>query len=303
MNKRIVITGAGGMLGRLCADWFTGLQGCDVFAFSRKEMDLSKDSSIRKALNSIGDFDVILNAAAMTDVDGCEDDSKLADQINGYAVGLMGSIAADQGAQVIHISSDYVFDGEKKEAYVERDEPNPISAYGESKHIGEEELFSSFPDHLAVRVSWLYGPGKAGFPEWVIRQAMAKEEVNVVSDKWGTTTSASEAVGYLESFVLSEEPYGGVLHMANTGTCSWNEWGQHCLDCAAEAGIPLKTKQLGEIKMDDLAKLANWKAKRPRRTSLATDQLTKDAGITPAPWQEAVAKFIEADLAPKILAE
>ncbi len=291
------------MLGRLCVDHFSGMTGCEVFALTRKEMDLSKDSSIRRALAQIGDFDVVVNTAAMTDVDGCEDDTKLADQINGYAVGMLGSLAEEQGAQVIHISTDYVFDGKKKEPYLEADEPNPISAYGESKLTGEEELFSTFPDHLAIRVSWLYGPGKSGFPEWVIRQAIAKEDVNVVSDKWGSTTNASEAVGYLESFVLSEEPYGGLLHMANEGTCSWHEWGQHCLDCAADAGVPLKTKKLGKIKMAELAKLAGWKAKRPQRTTLSTERLTKDAGITPRPWKEAVADFIETDLAPRLLAE
>ncbi len=175
MNRRIVIAGANGMFGRLCAGHFSELAGCEVFPLTRSEMDLSKDRSIRDALNAVGEFDVIINAAAMTDVDACEDEPKLADQINGYAVGLLGQIAADQGAQVIHISTDYVFDGKKKEPYDEDDDPNPVCAYGESKSIGEDELFSSFPDHLAIRVSWLYGPGKVGFPEWIIREAMAKK--------------------------------------------------------------------------------------------------------------------------------
>ncbi len=300
MNRRIVIVGANGMFGRLCADHFGGMTGCEVFPLTRKEMDLSKDSSIRNALSAIEGFDIIINAAAMTDVDACEENPKLADQINGYAVGLLGQIAENEGAQVIHISSDYVFDGRKKEPYTEEDEPNPICAYGESKRIGEEELFSSFPDHLAIRVSWLYGPDKAGFPEWIIRQAMAKKGAKAVSDKWGTTTNGPEAVTYLESFVLSEEPYGGILHLANQGTCSWHEWGQHCLDCAADAGIPLKTRKLGKAKMSEITP---WKAKRPPRTSLALEKLEKDAGITPRPWKDAVAEFVERDLAPKILAE
>ncbi len=121
-----------------------------------------------------------------------------------------------------------------------------------------------------------------------------------MSDKWGTTTNGSEAVAYLESFVLCEEPYGGILHLANQETCTWHEWGQHCLDCAAEAGIPLKTRKLGKAKMADMTK---WKAKRPARTSLAVGKLIEEAGITPRPWKEAVEEFVSQDLAPKILAE
>lgn len=303
MDKRIVITGANGMLGSLCVEHFSAQKGCEVVPLTRKEMNLEKDSAIRRTLDDIELFDTVIHTAAMTDVDGCEDNTKLADQINGYATGMVGHVSADVGAQTIYISTDYVFDGEKEEPYTEEDEVNPISAYGESKQVGEEELFSSFPDHLAVRISWVFGPGKQGFPEWIIRQAMAKDEVKAVSDKFGSPSYAVDVAKHLESFVFSEEPYGGILHLCNTGSCSWQEWGQFCVDCADKAGIPLKSKEVGGMPMEEVAKLAGWKAKRPQYSTLSTDKFEATTGNTPRSWQDAVEEYVETHLAPKLKAE
>ena len=300
MDKRIVITGANGLLGSLCVEHFTAQKGCMVVPLDRKAMNLEKDSSIRRALASCDDFDVLINCAAMTAVDACEENEKLADQINGYAVGMMGDIAAEQGAQVIHISTDYVFDGDKEGPYVEADEPNPVSVYGSSKLTGEEELFSSFPDHLVIRVAWLYGPGRQGFPEWVIRQAMEKPDLKIVADKWGSPTYAPDLVRALESFVFSEEPYGGVLHFCNSGSCSWQEWAQHCIDCAADAGVKLKSKKIGALEMAELAKLANWKATRPRNSVFSTEKFMTATGAKPREWGEAVAEYVTDHLAPAL---
>jgi len=291
------------MLGSLCVEHFQKQKGCEVIPLTRAEMNLEKDSAIRRRLDEIDFFDTVIHTAAMTNVDGCEDNTKLADQINGYATGMIGHVSADKGAQTIYISTDYVFDGEKQEPYTEEDEPNPVSAYGESKHVGEEEMFSSFPDHLAIRISWVFGPGKQGFPEWIVRQALAKDEVNAVSDKWGSPSYAVDVAKHLESFVFSAEPYGGILHLANTGSCSWQEWGQYCVTCAIEEGLPLKTDTVGGIPMEELAKLAKWKAKRPQYSTLATDKFTETTGNAPRSWKESVAEYVKEHLAPKLKAE
>lgn len=300
MDKRVVITGADGLLGKLCVKHFSALGGCQVVPLNRQMMDLEKDSKIRKTLNDCGDFDVIINCAAMTAVDACEDDEKKADQINGYAVGMMGDFAAEQGAQVIHISTDYVFDGEKDGPYTEDDEPNPVSVYGSSKLTGEEELFSSFPDHLVIRVSWLYGPGKDGFPAWVIKQAMKNDKVDIVSDKWGSPTYAPDLVDALEAFVFWFEPEGGILHFSNTGSCSWQEWAQACIDEAIKAKLPIKAKKIGAQKMADLAKIANWKAKRPVNSVFSTEKYQTVTGNTPREWQDALAEYVSEHLAPEL---
>ena len=124
-----------------------------------------------------------------------------------------------------------------------------------------------------------------------------------MSDKWGSPTSASDVVQHLESFVFSEEPYGGVLHLSNTGSCSWQEWGQHCLDCADQAGLPLKTKEVGAISMEDLAKAAGWKAARPQYSSLSTEKFAQTTGNTPQSWEDAIAGYVEEQLAPKLKSE
>ncbi|MFT5465656.1 MAG: dTDP-4-dehydrorhamnose reductase [Verrucomicrobiales bacterium] len=300
MDKRIVITGADGLLGKLCIKHFQSQQGCEVVQMRRKTINLADEKHIRRAMAKAGDYDVIINCAAMTNVDGCEDDPEAAHQINGDAVGVLGEIAAEDGAQVIHISTDYVFDGEKDGPYTEDDETNPISVYGASKLAGEQLLFESFPDHLVVRVAWLYGPGKQGFPEWVIRQALEKDELSIVSDKSGSPTYAPDLLQALESFVFCEEPYYGVVHFSNSGECSWLEWAQHCIDCAADAGLPIKAKKLGEQSMADLAKLANWKAKRPQNSVFSTEKFTTATGQTPRDWKEAVAEYVTEHLATEL---
>lgn len=303
MDKTIVVLGAGGMLGSLCVEHFSAQKGCEVIPLARKQCDLAKNSSIRKAFRGLDAFDVVINAAALTNVDGCEDDPKLANQINGHAVGLVGEIAAEEGAQVIHVSTDYVFDGKKDGPYSEEDAPNPVSVYGSSKLLGEEELFESFPDHLVVRTSWLYGPGKAGFPEWVIRQALGKKDVKIVADKVGSATYAPDLVRALEAFVFSEEPFGGVLHFSNTSSCSWREWAQACVDGAIGAGLPIKAKKIGSLKMAQLAKLAGWKAQRPRNSVFSTEKFTSTTGQTPRAWDEALTEYVGERLAPALLKE
>lgn len=300
MDKRIVITGADGLLGKLAIAHFSRQAGCSVVPMRRKTLNFEDEKQMRRAMAKVDDYDVVINCAAMTNVDGCEDDPDKATQINGHAVGLLGEIAAEDGAQVIHISTDYVFDGEKDGPYDEDDETNPISVYGASKLAGEQLLFEAFPDHVVVRVAWLYGPGKQGFPEWVIRQAMDKARLNIVADKSGSPTYAPDLVQALESFVFCEEPYYGVVHFSNSGECSWLEWAQHCVDCAADAGIPIKAKKLGKQKMADLAEMANWKAKRPRNSVFSTAKFTAATGQTPRDWKEAVAEYVTEHLAAEL---
>ncbi len=298
MEKHLVIAGAGGMLGRLCTAHFSGRDGFRVTPLTRAEMDLEDSDAIRRALDAAGPFDALVNCAAWTEVDRCEDDPAKANQINGHAVGVMGEAAAAQNARVIHIGTDYVFDGEKPGPYVESDPTGPISTYGSSKLLGETELLRTSPDHTVIRVSWLFGPGKQGFPEWVIRQAMAKEGVKVVGDKWGSPTYAPDTVRQIEALLAAAPASSsGIFHLSNRGTCSWQAWGQACLDAAAEAGLPLQTRTLGAITMDELASLAGWKARRPRHSTLDPSKLVAATGIEVSTWDDAVRRFVRDHLA------
>lgn len=295
---KVVIAGANGNLGKLCLTRFRQRPDCEVIGLSRAEMDLSDSASIRAALDSIGPFDLLLNCAAWTDVDACETDPAKANQINGHAVGVMGACAANRGARMIHVSTDYVFDGRKPSPYTEDDATSALSAYGASKLLGEAELLAASSAHLAVRVSWLFGASTGGFPLWVIRQALKLEALSVVADKWGSPTSVTDAADALDHLAFDCPQAAGLLHVCNSGSTSWLGWGQCALDHAREAGLALKTVRLGETTMEQLAAKAAWKAQRPVQSALANDLYSKLRGRSPRPWQEAVADYVRNELAP-----
>ena len=295
---RIVVTGAGGNLGRLCLARLREQTGHEVIGLTRANMDLEVDASIAAAFTGIGPFDLLIHCAAWTDVDACESDPDKADQINGRAVGLLGEACARGGARMIHVSTDYVFDGTQVEPYREEDPTGPISRYGASKRLGEESLLAASSEHLVVRVSWLFGSAAGGFPLWVVRQAMKMEALSVVADKWGTPTSVADAADALVFLALRAPEARGILHFANAGKTSWRDWGQCALDAADRAGLPLKTRTLGATTMADLAAKAGWKAQRPVHSSLSSDRFAALQGQAPRPWEAAVEDYVLRELAP-----
>jgi dTDP-4-dehydrorhamnose reductase len=295
---RIVINGAGGNLGRLCLARLREQPGQEVIGLARAELDLEQDASIAAALTEIGSFDLLINCAAWTDVDGCEADPAKADQINGHAVGLLGEACARGGARMIHVSTDYVFDGTQVEPYREEDPTGPISIYGASKRLGEESLLAASAEHLVVRVSWLFGSAAGGFPLWVVRQAMKTDGLSVVADKWGTPTSVADAVDALAFLALRAPEARGILHVCNAGETSWRDWGQCALDAADRAGLPLKTRELGATTMKELAAKAGWKAQRPVHSALSCHRFAELRGQAPRPWEAAVEDYVLRELAP-----
>ncbi|RFC49174.1 MAG: dTDP-4-dehydrorhamnose reductase [Verrucomicrobia bacterium] len=294
---RAVVAGANGNLGRLCLLQLRQRPGCEVIGLGRSEMDLGSEASIRAALAAVGSFDLLINCAAWTDVDACEADPAKADQINGHAVGVMGSVAAACQARVIHVSTDYVFDGSQPLPYREDEATGPVSVYGSSKRLGEERLLNASPNHLVLRVSWLFGSRTGGFPRWVIRQALKSDALRVVSDKWGSPTSVSDAAEALGFLAFEARDASGLLHFCNSGQTSWRDWGQEALDQAAAAGLPLKTTRLGETTMEALAAEAGWRARRPVHSALCNERYGALRGEKPRSWQEALAGSLQNELA------
>jgi dTDP-4-dehydrorhamnose reductase len=278
----------------------TERSGCEVVGMSRAEMDLNSSAAIRTALEAAGAFDLLINCAAWTDVDACETGPEKANQINGHAVGVMAEVAARRSARMIQVSTDYVFDGAKTAAYEEDDATGPISAYGASKLIGEQELLGASPDHLVVRVSWLFGASTGGFPLWVIRQAMKSDTLSIVADKWGSPTNARDAAEALEFLAFEAPAARGILHFCNSGQTSWHGWGQCALDHARQAGVPLRTLQLAETNMQSLAAKAGWKAPRPVHSALSCERYAALRGAPPRPWQEAVGDYVVNEVAPSV---
>jgi dTDP-4-dehydrorhamnose reductase len=283
---RIVILGAGGRLGAALVREYK--RQFDVVGLNRAQLDLAKSDKIRGRLSS-AQFDLLINCAAFTNVDLCEAKPAEAFAINADAAKVLAEICSEKKAKLIHFSTDYVFDGKKREPYLEDDAAKPISVYGESKRRGEENILALQDRHLVVRVSWVFGPDRPSFIDAMIKRAHEEEKIEAVADKWSTPTYTNDIARILTQFLDVNVP-DGILHFANSGQCTWQEYAQHALDCCAEQGIDLKAKTVGALKIVDME---NWVAPRPVYSVLATAKYAKLTGAVPRSWREAVADYIE----------
>ena len=282
----ILILGAGGRLGSaLAREWRARDQ--TVLAMDRAALSLDNPAEVKRRLEGL-EFEVLVNCAALTNVDYCESHRDEAFRINGESVKAMAEVCAEKNTRLIHISTDYVFDGNTTTPYSESDVPHPISVYGESKFAGEAAVLESSPMNWVARVSWVFGPDRISFVDQVIVRAIKEDRVEAVADKWATPTYTLDVCADLWHFLRGVEG-GGVVHMSNEGVCSWQEYGQHALDCALEAGCPLKARVVGGLKM---AELKAFVAKRPPYSAMATKKFTSLTGIHPRGWREAVRQHI-----------
>ena len=284
--------GAGGRLGAALAREYHGQD--EVTAFNRAQLDLGQPEQMRKALQSL-EFDLLINCAAQTNVDRCEKEPDEAFALNAEAPRVLAEICAEEGAKLIHISTDYVFDGEKREPYTEEDEAKPISVYGESKLEGERRVLAVNDQHLVVRVSWVFGPDRPSFIDWVIGRAREHEHVEAIADKISAPTYTLDIAKMLRG-TFDAADCTGLLHVANRGECSWQEYGQWALECCRAEGLPLRAEAVHPI---SLADMKNFIARRPIYTVLATEKCERLTGITPRHWRDAVADYVRTCVAPQ----
>src|SRR5437763_16572787 len=203
-------------------------------AFGRNQLDLGKLEQIRPTLSNT-EFDLLINCAALTNVDYCESQREEALLINAKGPRLLAEICDEKSAKMVHISTDYVFDGEQDTPYIEKDPPAPLSVYAESKLGGEEEVLAVSPKNLVVRLSWVFGPDKPSFIDEIIQRARENETVAAVADKFSSPTYTIDVASWLRLAI--NENANGILHLANSGGCSWQEWAQYALDVCRSLGI------------------------------------------------------------------
>jgi dTDP-4-dehydrorhamnose reductase len=283
MKSTIAIVGKNGRLGaalcRALADAF------DVLPFGRQELDLSKP--IRQQMKEFT-FDLLINAAAATNVDWCEVNETGAERINARAVAELGALCTERGVRCLHVSTDYVFDGLASSPYSEEDPTRPLSVYGKTKRLGEEFLLSVHPNHLVIRVSWVFGPDKPSFVDWTLDQALSRETVSAIDDKVSSPTYTLDFVQWIRP-LLFEFPIGGILHLCNPGGCTWREYAQWAIDAARQEGVRFKTEEVQPITLDSMTAFV---ARRPVYTVLATGKFLKTTGLLTRPWKEAVRDFV-----------
>ena len=266
---RLLVTGAAGMLGR---DVVTaaGDAGHEVVALARADLDITDAAAVRAAILATRPHAVV-NCAAWTDVDGAEAAEEAAAAVNGAGAGNVAAAAAETDAHVVHVSTDYVFDGEASEPYSETARVGPRSAYGRSKLAGEHAVAAAHGSAAIVRASWLFGPHGRNFVDTMRRVGAERDEVTVVDDQVGCPTYTGHLAPAL--ITIAERSLTGVLHVAGGGRCTWLELAEATF---AESAIacrvrPQSTAALGRP------------APRPAFSALASTR--GDAPVLP-PWQE-----------------
>lgn len=284
---RVLVTGAGGQLGSTIEPAFGRAPVAhDVVSVDHASLDIGDREAVDLVANEVVP-DVIVNAAAMTDVDGCEGDSDAAYRSNALALRHLGTAADRIGAHVIHVSTDFVFAGDAKRPYAEWDATAPASVYARSKLAGERELATSCGSWTIVRTSWVFGRPGGDFISWVLDTARRGELRSVVDDETGSPTLAADLAGMLVGFAVERRP--GLLHVTNQGSCTRLELAREILDIAGmgkgtDADVspePTRSADLGRP------------AVRPHYSVLDNAVLRLDGREPLRHWKDALADYLE----------
>jgi dTDP-4-dehydrorhamnose reductase len=287
---RILVTGKNGQLGRsiqktVNTDTKIGNnQSPNEYIFvGSEDLDLSSESSIRHYFGN-NEFDIIINCAAYTQVDKAEQEAELANQINHLAVKKLASIANNQRARLIHISTDYVFDGESGKPYTETDTPNPINVYGRTKLAGEKALQALMPiNAIIIRTSWVYSDYGNNFVSTMLRLGRDRVELSVVNDQMGSPTYATDLADAILEIIRhnkfrDEGQTTQIYNYSNEGEISWHEFAKEIfklaeIDCKVS---PIPTQQYPTP------------AKRPRNTFMNRDKIVKVFNIKISNWKSSL---------------
>jgi len=259
--SNVLILGANGMLGRDLATVFPEARLC-----GHKNLDITDEAAVKAYILEMKP-DLVINAAAYTNVDGCEDEPETAFTVNGDAPGYIAAACREAGVRLVHYSTDYVFDGSKKE-YVESDQPNPINVYGASKLRGEQKIAENMDDYRIIRTSWLFGRHGKNFVETIRHLSKENETVRVVTDQVGKPTYTVDLAR--KTAEIAECP-PGIYHVTNDGVCSWYEFAR----AFALNVVPCSSSEFPR------------KARRPAYSVLAN---TKTSPMRP--WKEALEDYL-----------
>jgi len=281
----ILITGANGQLGREIHRQQTLLKPDNTLHFTDKEeLDITNPQELKK-YTSEGQIDTIINCAAFTDVDGAENDPESAYLINDTAVGNLASIALEKNIRLIHVSTDYVFDGHHYKPYRETDTPRPQGVYGKSKLAGEQRIMKKQAG-MIIRTAWLYSPHGKNFVKTISRLVKEKEELKVIYDQIGSPTHAGDLAHAILQ-ILKKSPknhqLSGIYHYANEGVCSWYDFAKEIARLKGSSCIihPIESK--------------DWPTPAPRpHYSVFNKQKIKDHFSIPIPyWRDSLGQMLK----------
>ena len=286
---KILVTGKNGQLGKSIQNIITGNEKNSKFVFvGREALDLSSQDSIINYFNN-NSFDIIINCAAYTAVDKAEKEVELANYINHLAINKIAEISNRQEIKLIHISTDYIFDGISEKAYLESDDPSPLNIYGKSKLAGEVAVCAAMQKNaIIIRTSWLYSEHSNNFVDTILRKAQKFDELNVISDQFSSPTNASDLAKVIIQIINHKkfrdyDQLTQIYHYSSYGVCSWFEFAREILelaniDCQVN---PIETK-------DYLTA-----ARRPKYSLLNTDKIVKSFDLEIPFWKDSLKAYID----------
>ena len=279
--KRILVVGAKGMLGRdLMEVLHSSMRGDEIVGWDIEEIDIQKRDDAVAKIEKLRP-DVVVHIAAYTDVDGCELNKEKAFAVNGEGTEHVALAASRCHAKMVYLSTDYVFDGDKREPYLENDSPHPLNVYGQSKLEGEQYVQTLVEDFLIIRTQWLYGLFGKNFVSSVLQQAREKSALSIVDDQTGSPTYTADLARAIS--VLIQHDARGIFHIANSGLCTWCTFGETILKLSGVNRvkvIPISSKELGRP------------AVRPSYSVLSCQKLKEETGLTMRPWSEALKDYL-----------
>ena len=281
--KKIIVTGCNGQLGRAINRVYEGNNEYELVNTDVEELDITDVAKVLEFTGEVKPY-AIINCAAYTAVDKCETDVELAYKINAIGPRNLAIAAQMHGAKLIHVSTDYVFEGNGTRPYTEFDEPSPISMYGKTKLEGEKFVKEFSDRHFIVRTAWLYGDGK-NFVKTMLMLSEKNDEVNVVCDQVGSPTSAMELAKMI-AYILPTDNYG-TFHGTCEGVCSWADFTSEIFRLAG------KNTKVNYITSDEYAKMFPQSARRPAYSVLDNYMLKLTTDYMFADWHDAIKEYMD----------
>ena len=280
--KKIIVTGCNGQLGRAINLEYAGSTEYELVNTDVGELDITKVDDVMKFVRDINPY-AIINCAAYTAVEACEKEEDLAFCINAVGARNLSIAANETGAKLMHISTDYVFDGNGTRPYRETDPTGPQGAYGRTKLAGEEFVKEFSDRHFIVRTAWLYGDGK-NFVRTMLRLSENNDVVNVVSDQVGSPTSTKVLADIIDKLVFTDNY--GTFHGTCEGVCSWAEFTEEIFRLAG------KTTKVNHITSDEYAAMFPQSARRPAYSVLENYMLKLTSGYVADDWEKAIQEYL-----------
>lgn len=280
--SRILVVGAKGMLGTDLVKVLESIPNKhEVIGWDIEDIDIQDEKNTIEKIEMVSPK-IIINTAAFTDVDACEIHREKAFSINAEGMKHVAMGALRCGAKVVYISTDYIFDGKKREPYSEDDDPNPINIYGQSKLRGEEYVKELTEDSLIIRTQWLFGKHGKNFVTSILKQAKEKKTLSIVNDQIGSPTYTMDLAKVISQLI--EYPLKGIFNVTNQDVCSWYTFGQAIIEFSGMRDveiIPISSKELSRL------------APRPSYSVLNNEKLKRETGITLRTWAEALKDYLE----------